>query len=147
MLYELLYTSVAAKELSDAELAGLLDQSRTNNQHFDITGLLIYHNREFAQLLEGEKQAVLDLFDRISEDRRHVAVGAFWEGPIKQRNFLQWRMAFIHSESVATNHLKGAAAVFEKGISLKESLLSNGRNIGKDLVLNLAGQILPLEIH
>ena len=93
-MYELLYTSFAAKEFSESDLVELLEQARDKNKRLNITGMLIYDNREIAQLLEGEESAVKELFATIARDERHVSVNVFYEGPIQQRSFSDWSMAF-----------------------------------------------------
>lgn len=86
-MYELFYTSVAQRELNDRDLSELLSQSRKNNLEFGITGMLLYANREFVQLLEGEEHSVKSVFDIIRQDPRHTAVEVLHEGPIDARAF------------------------------------------------------------
>jgi hypothetical protein len=54
MLIQLLYSSKATTALSPAELTAILDKSVANNQARQITGLLLYRDGCFLQLLEGE---------------------------------------------------------------------------------------------
>lgn len=44
---------------------------RTNNERAGITGMLLYKDGNFMQLLEGEKEAVLRLHKNIIVDPRH----------------------------------------------------------------------------
>lgn len=94
MLFELLYTSIAPAGLSDTELLSILEKARAKNQALDITGMLVYHNREIMQILEGEELKVRGLFQTIFQDERHTSVEVFYQGNIDHRAFSEWSMAF-----------------------------------------------------
>ncbi len=68
---QLIYSSAAVEAFTPAQLHGLLLSSRKNNEAKNISGILIYHDVSFLQVLEGEAQAVLNLFERIQQDLRH----------------------------------------------------------------------------
>ena len=53
MLQSILYVSVTNKDYSDNELDKLLGQFRTNNKVYDITGMMLYYNRNVIQYIEG----------------------------------------------------------------------------------------------
>ena len=95
-LYEIIYVSVAPGDMAAAELSSLMDRAREHNARRGITGMLLYHNREFMQLLEGEEAEVKALYETICGDHRHQQVYKMWEGPIAERNFpagpwVSWR--------------------------------------------------------
>ncbi|MEQ8240260.1 MAG: BLUF domain-containing protein, partial [Cyclobacteriaceae bacterium] len=71
MIYYLLYVSHTDNTFSQGELELLLNESRTNNKKFEITGMLIYLKNQFIQILEGEKETVLNLYHKITQDQRH----------------------------------------------------------------------------
>lgn len=102
-MYELLYTSVSPKGLSESELASILELARIKNEKLGITGMLVYHDREIMQILEGEEGRVRELFDVISRDERHTSVKIFYQGNIEQRAFTGWSMAFklLDDKSIA----------------------------------------------
>lgn len=54
-MFELLYTSIAPQGLSEQELLELLTKARIKNKQLGISGMMIYHQREVMQILEGEK--------------------------------------------------------------------------------------------
>ena len=56
--------------------------------------MLIYLESEFLQVLEGEKDAVLNTFNRIALDNRHSNLVILGEGPIVQRDFKNWDIGF-----------------------------------------------------
>lgn len=76
-MFELLYTSLSPVELSEDELTDILEKARIKNNKLGVTGMLIYHDREIMQILEGDKSTVLNLFQTIFEDTRHTSVDVF----------------------------------------------------------------------
>ena len=65
------YASAATVEFSDDDLRELLAKSRSNNMAAGITGMLLYHEGSFLQVLEGPSEAVEHLYARIRRDKRH----------------------------------------------------------------------------
>ena len=93
-LYFLIYVSIASDELGSEELLDLLRISRENNLRDDITGLLLYKERRFMQLLEGPETAVCATYARITRDARHHDATVLLEGETNERDFVDWTMGF-----------------------------------------------------
>jgi hypothetical protein len=93
-LFTLVYVSVATKEMTADDLLALLEQSRTFNKENGLTGLLLYKERFFIQVLEGEESIIDSLFERIKVDARHFNVLLILKKPIIARNFEEWAMGF-----------------------------------------------------
>jgi hypothetical protein len=93
-LYHLVYTSSPAKVFDDSALEELLTMSREANSRFDVTGVLMYLPDSFIQLIEGPKQHITRLYANIKRDKRHLRVTTLREGPITDRFFSDWAMAF-----------------------------------------------------
>ncbi|WP_035564883.1 BLUF domain-containing protein, partial [Hymenobacter sp. IS2118] len=70
-LYRLVYRSKSSVEMHEKALAGLLRQARLHNQSANLTGLLLYAQGRFLQVLEGPEPALSDLYARIKTDPRH----------------------------------------------------------------------------
>ena len=70
-MYQLLYISNAVNLMSNDELESLLGNARIKNHQLNITGMLVYLDGSFIQVLEGEKAVVKDSFKNISKDPRH----------------------------------------------------------------------------
>jgi hypothetical protein len=94
MYHYLMYVSYAAKTLSDKDLEKLLTSSREKNESLDITGMLLYIDGKFIQVLEGEKDAINELYSTIVADPRHKKVNKIIEGKTVTRNFPEWNMGF-----------------------------------------------------
>lgn len=135
MLYELIYTSIASREMNNEDLNNILTVSRDKNKRLGITGILLYQNRTFIQLLEGEKEEVCDLYKTIQEDDRHMRVTTFWESEIELRNFAQWSMAFAKLIDIKDFDPEVVSMFLDKGFT--NELLSNNPNVGQQLLLSL----------
>jgi hypothetical protein len=98
MLSGLVYVSSAITPFSPTELAALLDTSRRNNVKRRITGLLLYIGGNFMQALEGEEQAVDELYWTIAEDPRHRSLVTVIRSPVRRRLFPDWAMGFREVE-------------------------------------------------
>jgi hypothetical protein len=90
-LMQLIYTSQPFG-FDESTLNGILASARRNNRRDDITGALICRGDMYLQLLEGPRETVTALFDRILKDERHVDVVSLVSGDIEERLFPQWEM-------------------------------------------------------
>ncbi|MES2408008.1 MAG: BLUF domain-containing protein [Pseudomonadota bacterium] len=140
MDHELIYTSCARYGMDDAGLIELLTQSREKNARLNITGLLVYNNREFMQLLEGKKNDIFTLYDTIVNDRRHQQVQLLWDGEIEGRSFLDWSMAFLNMANMAPEMLKSYSRFLQDGLSSLH--LTGNKSVGKRLIINMRDDFL-----
>jgi hypothetical protein len=95
MPFRLIYSSEATPGLAAAELEEMLAESRIRNQVYGITGVLLFVEGAFLQILEGEKDDVLGLMERIQRDPRHRGVKVFYEQEVDERAFASWSMAYL----------------------------------------------------
>ena len=93
-LYEALYVSTLATDSPLRAVADIAGIARTFNAAHDITGLLIFDGSRFCQQIEGPQKAILSLMDRISRDPRHTEVEIFHHGPLADRRFRSFALAF-----------------------------------------------------
>ncbi len=93
-LVQLIYVSTASHAFSDAELDAILKASVRNNGPRGITGILLYLDGCFMQVIEGEAQPVIDTLARIMTDTRHRDIVVLNEADIEQREFSRWSMGF-----------------------------------------------------
>ena len=63
----LIYISTAVKLMTDAELISILADSRDNNKLKNITGMLLYGDGTFIQVLEGGKKDITDTYHKIEK--------------------------------------------------------------------------------
>jgi len=93
-LYQLIYISSSRALLSNDELLALLNQSRIANTTHNITGLLLYKEGTFIQVLEGRLGDIDQLFQNICKDILHSNVILLIKEPINVRSFSSWSMGF-----------------------------------------------------
>jgi|JTFO01.1.fsa_nt_gb hypothetical protein len=93
-LYHIVYVSSASHLFSKQELLDLLEKAREKNHQLGVTGLLLYKEGDFIQLIEGDKEAVKSLFTTISADPRHNQTFVLLEEETDRRLFNDWSMGF-----------------------------------------------------
>jgi len=94
MIHRLIYKSEATDSLNDAELRSIAMFSALNNKAANISGLLLHHNGQILQVLEGEAAAIKDLYARIEKDKRHVNTTLLVDGPCTSPAFKAWSMGY-----------------------------------------------------
>jgi FAD-dependent sensor of blue light len=77
------------------QIAEILLISRRNNEELEVTGALLVTDRNFAQVLEGEREAVEATYERIARDKRHKDIVLTLYESIEVRRFPDWAMAYI----------------------------------------------------
>ncbi|MDF3078667.1 MAG: hypothetical protein K0S09_2556 [Sphingobacteriaceae bacterium] len=93
-MYFLIYRSQATQPITDQVLKDILAKSRERNPAMGVTGMLLFFDNKFMQLLEGEESQVKLLYKDICADTRHTAVITLKEGPTSIRLFPEWSMSF-----------------------------------------------------
>lgn len=93
-MYQIVYASSATQPFDEKALRALLEVSQRNNARVNVTGMLLYREGNFIQVLEGEESAVQETYDRIARDPRHCGVLPFLKGDIAERDFPAWSMAY-----------------------------------------------------
>lgn len=90
----LAYTSVAAHDMTHAELIALLNHARDQNKVRNVTGMLLYMDGCFFQVMEGECAVIDHLYEKIAQDGRHTHVMKLIEEPLPERTFSNWMMSY-----------------------------------------------------
>lgn len=93
-LSQVLYVSEAVRPFEQDELLGFLEDFRARNEALEITGLLIYLNAGFSQIIEGPTDNIRLLYESILRDERHEKVKTLLSRGIARREFGDWSMAF-----------------------------------------------------
>ena len=99
MRYAISYVSTAAEKLNDTDISDILEKAEENNNRQDITGLLLYSEGNFFQIIEGEKDKVISLFEKIKEDDRHKDVIKLFGKPIHKDSFDGYKSDFISEDA------------------------------------------------
>jgi hypothetical protein len=93
-MYTVIYVSSAVNLFSDQDLATLLEKARINNHSLNITGMLLYKDGNFMQLLEGPRDAIDGLLLKIESDPRHRGMLRLLQQDRPEREFSDWAMGF-----------------------------------------------------
>lgn len=93
-LHQIMYISSATTSVSAEECASIACKSAARNGPEGVTGLLLFNSRRFLQVLEGPKDAVERVYDRIARDGRHGAIVKLREAAVETREFGEWGMAY-----------------------------------------------------
>lgn len=116
-MLSLVYASSAVRLFNRAELIELLDVSRQANQKNGITGMLLYRGGNFIQVIEGENEAVLQLYENIKADPRHSNIILLSQDPILERQFAEWSMGFRNIDQMSRQELEGFSEFLEDDFS------------------------------
>lgn len=98
-MFRLVYISRTDRDVGADEIADILAYARERNAREGITGILLYHNQRFLQVLEGPEDKVEACFERISRDPRHMRVGVLMREQATSKFFSQWFMG--HADPTA----------------------------------------------
>jgi hypothetical protein len=96
-LIQLIYASDLA-ENDEQSLTAILASAVRHNQKNGVTGMLVYSNNRFLQVLEGESAVVEETYSRIAADGRHKKIVPLLTETIATRSFDRWSMGFRHLE-------------------------------------------------
>lgn len=93
-MYHLIYSSHSSHPFTKEDLISLLTTSRIANKKTGITGILIYMQGKFIQVLEGDQQKVEAIYRKIQGDSRHKQIKKVMVGNSPERIFNDWSMGF-----------------------------------------------------
>ncbi|BBN83688.1 hypothetical protein PA25_36730 [Pseudoalteromonas sp. A25] len=111
-MIHLIYISSATRWLTDEELTQLLSQARVNNDKKNITGMLLYDNATFIQVLEGDEKDVHEVYHKIAQDPRNTGLVKLVEKTIETRDFPDWSMGFKNLQSCLSHPIPGFVDIF-----------------------------------
>lgn len=112
-LSHVIYNSAATAPMDEQALVDLLEKSRNNNAAVGITGMLLYNDGSFFQVLEGPTEEVQRLAARIENDPRHDRMTVIIKEPIARRSFGAWTMGFAHVATSELREIEGMNDFFE----------------------------------
>jgi hypothetical protein len=126
-VFSIVYVSSALKPFSKTELLTLLEKSRKNNTSLGISGMLLYKDGNFMQVLEGDEPRVRAMFVKITGDSRHKGALALLEGPEKDRTFTDWSIGFRDLKSPEVTATPGFNDFLNVPLTTAEFSLQPGR--------------------
>lgn len=91
-MYRMIYASSATVDVTSAVLNAIAEASQRNNAKEGITGLLLYGDRSFFQVLEGDDDVIYKMKAKIWDDPRHEGISILREAKIDTPSFPEWSM-------------------------------------------------------
>ena len=128
-MFELIYVSTAAKRMTKDNLQAIMLESIRHNSDHNITGILLYDQGSFCQVLEGDKKDVLSIFKKIKSDKRHFNVITISEQDIQYREFSSWSMRFINLDFYDREMIEGYQTISGNRMNWSEINASLAKNI------------------
>lgn len=91
-LHQLVYMSQITTD--ESVLNSIHSHAVRNNTALTVTGMLLFAQGRFLQVLEGERKDVHHTYEKIRDDSRHDHVTLLADKPIQERSFSHWNMGF-----------------------------------------------------
>ena len=140
MLVRLLYASCAAEAVTQELIEAILQSSRKHNPALGITGVLCYGGDVYMQVLEGGREAVNELYNKIVRDERHRDIALLHYQEVAERKFAGWTMGQVNLAKVNPSLLlkysdKPVLDPFEASgrasMALLEELIATAQIVGR----------------
>lgn len=93
------YRSQCFNRKFDIDDVDILRAALAFNPAMGITGFLLRTKMHYFQEIEGPKEAIHDLVDRIRKDQRHVDFEVLCSGQRGARDFADWDMGYSQSST------------------------------------------------
>jgi hypothetical protein len=114
-LIHIIYASVETQAFSSAQLTELLQEARVKNEDLHMTGMLLYSDGNFFQVLEGEPDSVDGMYQKLHLDKRHQQLTLIVREPIAKRYFADWSMGFSSVTPEELRQVDGLNDFFRDG--------------------------------
>lgn len=120
-LYRVVYMSTAVGVLRAEELDRIYLRAKSANAGAGITGLLLFYEGVFLQVLEGPQAGVTSLMERIRRDRRHSGLTVLESGQVAERCFAGSPMNFVAARNLSPGE-KQALSELRQTVSQRPGL-------------------------
>ena len=101
-LHRIVYMSTAVGVLRAEELDRIYLRAKSGNARAGITGLLLFYEGAFLQMLEGPPAGVMSVAERIRKDRRHSGMITLEARAIEERAFADSPMHFVAARNLSS---------------------------------------------
>jgi hypothetical protein len=130
----LIYVSTAKYSMGHEKVMDILQVSWRHNHNSDISGILIYDDNYFVQLLQGPINTVDTLYEKISNDIRHHSIELIGTELLARKDVNGWGMGLINNQEIVENlylkhNIKHAKGLYESEYSSLKSLLIELKHI------------------
>ncbi len=94
MIFQLIYTCALANDVTCKDLESIAQTSRASNARKNITGILLCNEGSALQVLEGDRDTVLSLYQKIEADPRTSNPLVLIKRMTENREFPDWSMGY-----------------------------------------------------
>lgn len=109
--------------MTEDELDELLDEVRANNERLNVTGMLLYKDGCFIQVIEGPQSTIENLYNSIANDDRHEDAVELLHEFIPSREFGAWTMGY---HRLNEDELNGFNNFFSQNHTISENAKLGG---------------------
>ncbi len=127
----LVYTSQSRQPVDGEMIDAILNVAQTFNSQNNITGFLMVRGNYFLQLLEGPEDAVLQLYNKISMDKRHHRITLQGKASIENRIMDKWSMGYIEEFKETQPSAQSMLELFE--LAREGQVISSAKPLEKML--------------
>jgi Sensors of blue-light using FAD len=132
-LDQILYCSLLSAPMTQSAIEQLVASAASLNRMDHITGMLMYADGVFIQLIEGPRLAVNHLWARILQDQRHMGiVQLYHRREVESRVCEGWGMQLVNRQTVQamiheahTEIVNGRKTAWAPAIERMDELLSH----------------------
>lgn len=100
MRFAISYVSTASRDLPQAEIVKILEETQLRNNKHGVNGLLVYSSGNFFEVIEGEIMMIQELFKIIKEDSRHKNIIMIFEKELDKPLFKDTDAHFISENTL-----------------------------------------------
>lgn len=115
-----MYMSALSPNMGEDCLRDVLRESTANNSRCHVSGMLLYINGSFLQVLEGEAKTVSSLFEKISKDPRHKSIVKISQCSLEEREFAKWSMGWARIGAADLDNIVDKNDFFQSGHCITE---------------------------
>lgn len=94
MRYAISYVSTKKEHLPEEEINEILTHTEKNNNKLEITGILLYSEGNFFQVLEGPREDLQTLYTKIKLDSGHYDLISIFEKEVDEPIFQKYTSEF-----------------------------------------------------
>ncbi len=110
-LIQVIYVSSVATGISEHDTVKFLNEARKANRKNDVSGLMLYIDGCFLQLLEGQAADVDGVCSTIFHDQRQMR--RIFREAVAEREFPEWTMGFEAVAPLEAARLLGEPLLFD----------------------------------
>lgn len=144
MIRQLIYVSEAQKSLTKLDFNAIIKVAIKNNEEMGITGILIFENGHFFQLLEGEAIHIDNLLSILRKDSRHKNIQIIYDKINSNRLVANWAMSYLDLTDINSDLKKSALVPIEQVLSQLEK--TNARQ-NENIVWQLTKQFIEFRMR